>query len=237
MSSVPNDKNTSKDSDEQYDSQTREFINALAAGQFHLKDIDATAENNLHTVEATLTEVGQRNALEQYAGRYDFREISFDPDYDDSGDHARIIFRRRVSDDDRTPSRRTDSPMPVLPDMWSHNRDGGDDIISHDETGLTISIKKQYGRTGRHDDVRWQGRIRRGDGHGEPLTWNDSMTREAAYASAAKFAAGNPDGDYDPEKHLPESIADRDRPRWPDVLGYDDATADSREWTCTDGDA
>jgi hypothetical protein len=239
MSSAHCDKNASDD--DHLDAQTREFVDALDHGSFDIEDIDATIQNTgtLHVVDATLRNVGQRNALTQYAIRYGFTEAAISAGRTDAADSARITFHRRVDTTDAPTtvpdSSWRDTPIPVLPDGWSHRRDDGDDIFEHDDTDLTVTISKRHGRTMRHDDVQWTGRVRRGDGYGEPLTWGGTMSRAAIYATAAKFAAGTPDGDYDPEGHVPDRVSDRDRPRWPDVLGYDDAGADPSKWTQTEG--
>ncbi|WP_135827289.1 hypothetical protein [Halorussus halobius] len=242
MSSTRCDKNASND--DHLDAQTREFVDALDHGPFAVDDITATAENAgaLHVVEATLHNVGQRNALKQYAQRYEFRETQLAADRTDATDTAHVRFARRPDTSDETAqpdSGCRTSPTPILPDDWTHRRGNGEDVFEHAETDLTVTISKRYGQSGRYDDVTWSGMIRRGDGHGEPLTWGDVLSQGAIYAAAAKFAAGTPDGSYDPEEHLPDSIADRDRPRWPDVLGYDDADSTQRPWLAdqTDGDA
>lgn len=236
MSSTRSDKNASTPSDpddDQLDAQTREFVDALDHSSFDTSDIDANAENALHVVEATLQNVGQRNALTQYAARYGFDEVDVAAGRTDSDDTARVRFCRRVDDADSTSNSGDswrDTPVPVLPDDWSHRRGDGDDVFEHDETDLTVTITKKHGRTMRHDDVKFHGTIRRGSGHGEPLTWGGTMTRAAVYATAAKFAAGTPAGEYDPEDHLPGRVVDQERPRWPDVLGYDDYAASQQEW-------
>jgi hypothetical protein len=245
MNSTHCDKNASEPTDatdDQLDNQTREFIDALDHSSFDVDNIEVSTENALHIVEATLQNVGQRNGLKQYARRYDFGEADFVPQRSQDGDSARVKLCRYLDEDATTSDRRDNStnPRPILPDSWSwtNRRGEGNDVFEHDEADLSVTISKRSGRTARHDDFTWVGTIRRGESPGEPLTWGGSMSLDAMYAATAKFAAGASNGDYHPSDHAPDDPWEWDRPRWPDVLGYDDASADPREWTqTTDGDA
>jgi hypothetical protein len=126
----------------------------------------------------------------------------------------------------------TEEPSPVrLPDGWEYRVDAGVDVFEHTETGLRVRIQKQYGQSMRHDDYEWIATIRRGsDGIGEPLTWGGYNDRDELRAVVAKFAAGTPDGDYDPSEHAPENVWEWECPQWPAVLGYDRAATDARDW-------
>ena len=123
----------------------------------------------------------------------------------------------------------TDCPV-VLPDGWTYS-DEHDPRFEHEETGLTVTLSKQYGQSARHDDYRWTGTIRVAEDRvGEPLTWGGRNDRDELLAVAAKFAAGTLDGAYDPANHEPDGAWEWERPRWPSVLGYDNEFADIREW-------
>ncbi|WP_435175685.1 hypothetical protein [Halorussus sp. AFM4] len=135
---------------------------------------------------------------------------------------------KNVNAENDTEAPSTDCPV-VLPDGWTFRHDGGY-VVEHEEAGLRVKITKQYGQSGRHDDFKWTGTIRREGGIGEPLTWGGSPERDQLLASAAKFAAATPDGEYDPADHEPDNAWEWERPRWPAALGADDYFASIEEW-------
>ena len=136
---------------------------------------------------------------------------------------------KNVNSENATEAPPTDCPV-VLPDGWTYSDEHGP-RFEHEETGLTVTISKQYGQSARHDDYTWAGTIRAGeDGLGEPLTWGGRPVREELLAVAAKFCAGTPDGEYDPSEHEPEGSWEWERPRWPAALGYDDFFASIDNW-------
>ena len=135
-----------------------------------------------------------------------------------------------AENDTEAPTDAAESPV-RLPNGWNYRLEDGRDVFEHDETGLRVRIWKRYGQSTRHDDYKWHATIRHGeDGVGEPLTWDGDNSRDSLYAVTAKFAAGTPDGEYDPADHEPDGAWEWERPRWPAVLGYDDEFANIHDW-------
>lgn len=219
--------------------RTSEFLSALEHSAADVASTEfATDLPTVETVTVELADPGHIEMVENFAERNDFSRVATSS----TGTGVELRFATRLDDidlvgveaatDAETEADSDSEADPVhSPDAWEYSSPPGVlDQWVHRETGLRVRLDKKSGRTIRHDDYRFVGRIRGGpENYAEPLTGGGSGSREALQAAAAKFMNADPEGEYEPTLE-PAGSWDSDRARWPDRLGVENEYADTSEW-------